>query len=304
MLYDISPPDFAHHVRHATSWNDLGFRCGLEKNKIGKIHNHTKMLQIQEKVNKMRLDTDHFIGQRIPLSDDDFKTIVKESDSLSRVLRKCKVQGRWWQEQILKKIEDLCIDTKHFKLRKPRSEYKLLNKLDVIDDETFKTLVNNNTTWISLALACGYKGNGGHKYIQNRTERLGLDTSHYGGNEFDNDQIFVVESQYTDSANIKKRLLRDFDLVYECAACKNEHFTKCDDGVLMWNNKAIVLQLEHKNGINNDNRIDNLEFLCPSCHSQTSTFCGGNSKKYKAGQAWIEDGKTEYKPGSIASLLN
>jgi hypothetical protein len=65
-----------------------------------------------------------------------------------------------------------------------------------------------------------------------------------------------------------------------------------------------VLQLEHVNGVNNDNRPQNLCFLCPSCHSQTSTFCGGNSKKHKVMKTWIEEGKTSHPPGSITSLLN
>ncbi len=101
-----------------------------------------------------------------------------------------------------------------------------------------------------------------------RIEKLGLDTKH-----FDSDVI------------------------------QNHAFTK-SDGVLLWNNKEIVLQLEHINGVNNDNRPQNLCFLCPSCHSQTSTFTGRNSKKYRAGQAWFEEGKASHPPGSIASLLN
>ena len=136
-----------------------------------------------------------------------------------------------------------------------------------------------------------------------RIEKLGLDTKHFDSGVISNDEIFVVDSQYLHTPGIKKRLVRDFDRVYECASCKNAHFTKCD-GVLMWNNKEIVLQLEHINGVNNDNRPQNLCFLCPSCHSQTSTFTGKNKKKYKAGQAWLEEGKTSHAPGSIASLLN
>jgi hypothetical protein len=189
-------------------------------------------------------------------------------------------------------------------MRKKQTKYKHYNKVDAIDDETFKTLLNNNSTWITFAMACGFQSvSGGRKYLTQRIEMLGLDTNHFDCRQIDNDKIFVVESQYVNRNNIKKKLVRDFDWPYECNSCKNENFTKCD-GVLMWNNKEIVLQLEHKNGINNDNRIQNLEFLCPSCHSQTSTFCGGNSKKYKTGQKWLGDGKTSYAPGSIASLLN
>lgn len=47
----------------------------------------------------------------------------------------------------------------------------------------------------------------------------------------------------------------------------------------MWLGKSITLQVDHINGINSDNRIENLRLLCPNCHSQTSTFSGRNSKK-------------------------
>ena len=40
--------------------------------------------------------------------------------------------------------------------------------------------------------------------------------------------------------------------------------------------KKIVLQLDHINGINTDNTIKNLRFLCPNCHSQTPTFGNKN----------------------------
>ena len=47
----------------------------------------------------------------------------------------------------------------------------------------------------------------------------------------------------------------------------------------LWNGIPLVLQLDHINGINNDNRIENLRFLCPNCHSQTTTFSGKHAKK-------------------------
>ena len=34
-----------------------------------------------------------------------------------------------------------------------------------------------------------------------------------------------------------------------------------------------MLQLHHKNGNPLDDRLENLQILCPNCHSQTDTFC-------------------------------
>jgi 5-methylcytosine-specific restriction endonuclease McrA len=33
------------------------------------------------------------------------------------------------------------------------------------------------------------------------------------------------------------------------------------------------LQLHHVNGDGTDDRIDNLQLLCPNCHSQTDSYC-------------------------------
>ena len=308
-MYDINPPDFAHHVRHANSWSDLGSRCGLESDKFGIVHNNHKLSMIQQKVTNMRLSTDHFFGQQPKISDDDFKTIVKKSHSLAHVVRNCKMtHGGRAEKKIMNRIEDLCIDISHFKPWNIHREYKLTNKLDAIDDETFKTLVKNNTTWINLVQVCGYTrfSHDMKKKMAMRIEKLGLDTNHFDKSStqmIPSDKVFVVDSDYHDTGSIKKRLLTDFNFPYECAGCQNQNFTKCD-GVLIWKKQKIVLQLEHKNGINNDNRLENLEFLCPNCHSQTSTYAGGNTKKRKAIQAWLEDGKTSHLPGSIASLLN
>lgn len=65
-----------------------------------------------------------------------------------------------------------------------------------------------------------------------------------------------------------KRIIRRENLIdYKCSEC----------GVgEIWNGKELSLHLEHKNGINNDHRLDNLTFLCPNCHSQTTTYSNRN----------------------------
>lgn len=82
--------------------------------------------------------------------------------------------------------------------------------------------------------------------------------------KYTNEEVFTENSTYA-RHHIKKRLLEDKLIVYECSICKNKG---------THNNKPLSLQLEHINGISNDNRIDNLNFLCPNCHSQTDTYAG------------------------------
>lgn len=45
----------------------------------------------------------------------------------------------------------------------------------------------------------------------------------------------------------------------------------CDES---WYNKPLTLELHHANGNPKDNRISNLQILCPNCHSQTPTHRG------------------------------
>jgi hypothetical protein len=85
------------------------------------------------------------------------------------------------------------------------------------------------------------------------------------------DKVLVEKSTYN-RWYLKKRLVAEGLLVYECEKCHNKG---------SWLGESLSLQLEHKNGINDDNRINNLCFLCPNCHSQTDTFSGRNCKWIK-----------------------
>jgi 5-methylcytosine-specific restriction endonuclease McrA len=83
-----------------------------------------------------------------------------------------------------------------------------------------------------------------------------------------NSEVFVRNSSYCHRGSIKQRMI-EIGVEYKCAHCG------IGDS---WNNKKLTLTLEHINGIRDDNRLDNLCFLCPNCHSQTSTFTGRNKR--------------------------
>ena len=71
-------------------------------------------------------------------------------------------------------------------------------------------------------------------------------------------------------STLKDILIRNKIIEYACDKC---------DNMGTWENEPLTLQLDHINGINNDNRIENLRLLCPNCHSQTQTFAGKNKIK-------------------------
>lgn len=92
------------------------------------------------------------------------------------------------------------------------------------------------------------------------------------------DEVLCIESKYTrQEAN---KIIRKYNLIpYCCEGCENKG---------TWNGKPITLQLEHKNGNSSDHRVENLEYLCPNCHSQTQTY-GSKNKHNKIFEERIKD---------------
>ena len=54
--------------------------------------------------------------------------------------------------------------------------------------------------------------------------------------------------------------------VVKCSCCDLE----------TWQEKEIVLEIDHIDGNSDNNLLDNLRLLCPNCHSQTKTYKNRN----------------------------
>ena len=81
----------------------------------------------------------------------------------------------------------------------------------------------------------------------------------------------LVENSSYQSTKLKKRLVDE--------GIKQDRCEICGQGNT-WNDKLLVLQLDHINGIHTDNRLENLRIVCPNCHTQTDTFCTRKLKQH------------------------
>lgn len=147
-------------------------------------------------------------------------------------------------------------------------------------EEQFINAVKNNYSVAAVLSELGLKPAGGnYKYFYYRVKVLNLDTSHFKGrshlkgktHNWSNikplSEILVKDSMFN-NYHLRKRLLKEGLLKYVCSIC----------GISEWLESPLSLHLDHINGVNNDNRLENLRLLCPNCHSQTLTYCGKNKK--------------------------
>lgn len=157
-----------------------------------------------------------------------------------------------------------------------------MGRLQKISDEDFTKAVKESKCVQEVLDKLGYGRSSGSmgKFISKRIEALNIDTSHFDVAHkrsshpvYSLQEILVENSCYGNIDRLKKRILKANLLEYKCEKCGN---------IGEWQGEKLSLQLEHKNGIHNDHRLNNLCFLCPNCHSQTDTYAGKNRERHIA----------------------
>jgi Zn finger protein HypA/HybF involved in hydrogenase expression len=158
-----------------------------------------------------------------------------------------------------------------------------------VSKEEFKKIVKESSTFTEVLKKCKLDNKGSNiNTVKRRIRKDNLDSSHISkglghnkGRVFESKRVSL--QQATEKYFIKNgksqrqfliKLIKRYNLInIICNECGIKDY---------WNNKKLSLQLDHVNGDGNDNRLENLRFLCPNCHSQTDTFAGKKHKiKYK-----------------------
>jgi len=120
---------------------------------------------------------------------------------------------------------------------------------------------------------------GNFKTLKKKIKDWNIDISHFTGSAWnvgnrykpfgkkrDLKDILVENSTHTNSNSLKGRLLKEGLKEHKCESC----------GLEKWLDKIIKLEIHHVNGNNFDNRLENIELLCPNCHAYTDNYRGKN----------------------------
>ena len=154
------------------------------------------------------------------------------------------------------------------------------NKIYKLSDEQFVELIKKSLNISEVLFKLGYsvRGNSwGFSQIKKRMTDLNLDSSAFKGksalisknkhSEIKAEDILKPNCKHLRSV-LRRYIIKNNLIPYKCAIC----------GCIEWQGKTLSLELDHINGINNDNRLENLRFLCPNCHSQTTTYGSRNQQ--------------------------
>lgn len=154
--------------------------------------------------------------------------------------------------------------------------------------EWLEELCSESFSYREVLRKAGRKPSGGNQTtLKKKIKEYNIDISHFTGElwskgktakdderikkmannleKYTDETIFQIGS--TSRRTVRAYILRHNSIPYECKTCGNKG---------EWFGKTMPLELHHINGINDDNRLENLCFLCPNCHSITETYCGRN----------------------------
>ncbi|MYS34548.1 HNH endonuclease [Streptomyces sp. KhCrAH-43] len=171
------------------------------------------------------------------------------------------------------KLDRLGIDTSHFTSGRRQGAPS-------VPRARLETAVAESRSLAAVLEALGHVDNGGARIrLKRDIEKYQLSTAHFVGQGHSAgrrspsrkaaDEILVLRDGASRTrTSLLRRALDDVGVPRACAVCGTGE---------SWRGRRLVLEVDHINGNRADDRQDNLRYLCPSCHSQTTTFSKGRT---------------------------
>ena len=163
-----------------------------------------------------------------------------------------------------------------------RDKISIMSRRKRWTTDQLKRFTRNSFSYRQVLIKLGLREAGGnYDQLKKYIKELNLDVSHFKGRGWNAglqgigkpiiplEKILTTES-YFQSYKLKNRLFSANLKPKHCENCKWAR--KTTDGYL-------PLELHHINGDRHDNRIENLEILCPNCHSLKSSYRGRRKSK-------------------------
>lgn len=139
-------------------------------------------------------------------------------------------------------------------------------RIDNFTKEELTILVKESTSFNDLIPKLGYATRSGsnHTTVRTRLDNYEIDYSHFGNlNKVERTE----ENIFIENSTASQKTLRDWYkkgqyTEYICSICRQKP---------IWQGKELTLILDHINGKNRDDRLENLRWVCPNCNQQLDT---------------------------------
>lgn len=145
--------------------------------------------------------------------------------------------------------------------------------MDQYSDEEFARIVEESSSYKEVLQNLGYNSSSGFQFnkLKEKIADLSISTEHFTSSK--NPRKLSPEIVFKEEGDVTQNVLRRWYkkgeyTPYICSICGQEP---------MWQGKELTLILDHINGNNKDDRIENLRWVCPNCNMQLDTTNGKNN---------------------------